>query len=105
MNSAKTNVSVYTLNDWINVFLMARSTRGENKGSYNVKQLGFSEIIDLKSLAAIIIKNRSIDNEGKRVNWLKIQVMCYEKTNPGVILFNTWTQNSRVQQPVTYFRG
>jgi len=43
--------------------------------------------MDLRSLAGTIMKNRSVDENGEKVNWLKIQVMGYEKLSPSAIKF------------------
>lgn len=89
IETARKNVKIYTMNDWLNVFRLARSRRGKNKtsGKYIVKELLHSDMINLKDVAGNVIKNRTIDNEGQRVNWLKVKVLRYEKDKPGLILF------------------
>ena len=86
---AKKNVSIYTMNDLLNVFKLARSTRQKNKRSraYSIKELTYTDFYDLKALANTIIKNKTKDNKGEAVHWLKIKVMRYEKSEPGSILF------------------
>ncbi|KAL7639232.1 UNVERIFIED_CONTAM: hypothetical protein RMT77_010766 [Armadillidium vulgare] len=75
------------LNDWINIFISVRFSRGKNKSScsYSVQQIKFSEFLDLKSLASRIVGNRTTDSESKRVNRLKMKVLRYEKEKPSVI--------------------
>lgn len=84
---AKKNVSVYTINDWINIMLMARSNRGRNKKSikYIVKKFLYSDFVDLKSLSENIIQNRTKDDKNEQVKWLKLKVLRYEKNSPGII--------------------
>lgn len=89
IETAKRNISVYTVNDWINIMIMARSNRGRNKNcsSYIVKELHFSDFVDLKHLGACIVGNKSLDSDGKKVRWLQIKVLRFEKKQPGVVLF------------------
>lgn len=77
------------MNDLLNVFKLARSTRLKNKcsGAYNVKELNYKDFYDLKALANSIIKNKTNDDQGEQVHWLKIKAMRYEKSQPGRILF------------------
>lgn len=44
-------------------------------------------MIDVKLLAGKVIKNRNICTEGKKVNWLKIKCLRFEKQFPGIIKF------------------
>jgi len=88
IESAKKNVPVYTMHDWLNICRLARSQRNNKKCSgYSVHELLYTDIYDLKSLASILIKNRTIDNYGDQVSWLKIKVMKYEKNKKGIIQF------------------
>lgn len=86
---AKKNVAIYTMNDLLNIFRLARSKRLKNKRSnaYKVKELRYGDFLDLKALANILIKNKTKDDEGNQVQWLKLKVMRYEKNKPGQILF------------------
>ncbi|XP_072375619.1 uncharacterized protein [Diabrotica undecimpunctata] len=89
IENAKKNVPVYTMHDWLNIFRLARSKRGRNKRSdpYNVQELRYNDFLDIKTLAANTLKNRTIDENGNRVNWLKIKCMRYEADKPQYILF------------------
>lgn len=85
---AKKNVPVYTMHDWLNICRLARSQRNnKNCSAYAVHELLHTDFVDLKSLAAISIKNRNIDTQGNRVSWLKIKVMRFEKNKPGIVQF------------------
>lgn len=77
IESIKKRMTVFSMNDWLNIFRLARSKRNRNKKSecYTVKELLFSDFVDLKALASQIIKNRTIDTDGNKVNWLKIKLM------------------------------
>lgn len=89
IESARKNVAIFTMNDLLNVFRLARSKRLRNKKSqpYQCKELRFTDFLDLKSLASSFLKNRLKDEDGNKVSWMKIKVMRYEKENPGHILF------------------
>lgn len=89
IESAKKYIPVYTMQDWLNIFKIARSKRGRNSisGEYNVEEFSYSDIKDLKELASKIIKNTSLDSDGNKVNWLKIKCFKYEKKNPNIIKF------------------
>ncbi|KAF0749901.1 Uncharacterized protein FWK35_00022965 [Aphis craccivora] len=65
-----------------------RSNRRKKSSSpYSVQELKYTDFMDLRSLAGTIMKNRSVDENGEKVNWLKIKVMRYEKSNPSAIKF------------------
>lgn len=89
IESIKKRMTVFSMNDWLNIFRLARSKRNRNKKSecYTVKELLFSDFVDHKALASQIIKNRTIDTDSNKVNWLKIKLMKYEKEQPDSILF------------------
>ncbi|KAJ8934545.1 hypothetical protein NQ314_013286 [Rhamnusium bicolor] len=75
IETAKKNVDIYTMNDLLNIFKLARSKRIRNKKSspYYVKELRFQDFLDLKSLASVFLKNRIKDDAGNKVSWLKIK--------------------------------
>lgn len=89
IETAKKNVAIYTMNDLLNIFRLARSRRVRNRKSspYQVKELRFPDFLDLKLLASVFLKNRIKDDSGDKVSWLKIKVMRYEKNQPGCVLF------------------
>uniref|UniRef100_A0A6P7G7I4 Uncharacterized protein LOC114338671 n=1 Tax=Diabrotica virgifera virgifera TaxID=50390 RepID=A0A6P7G7I4_DIAVI len=89
IEKAKKYVPVYTIQDWFNIFRIARSRRVRNKKStgYNVRQMNFSDFRDLTDLSTKLIKNRNKNTEGSIVNWLKIKCLKYEKNKPGVIQY------------------
>lgn len=90
IESAKKHVSVYSMQDWLNIFHIARSNRLRNKmcKPYNIKQLKYSDFIDFKKLAKDMIKNRYKDETGAKVNWLKIKRLRYEKAKPFQIQYS-----------------
>nr|CAI5843638.1 unnamed protein product [Callosobruchus analis] len=78
-------VPVYTVQDWVNIFHLARSQRKKkNAPPYNVRELKFSDFFDLSQLAKSIMKNKSRDVHGELVNWLKVSFR-YLKNKPGVL--------------------
>lgn len=64
------------------IMRMARSARNNDKCKpYHVRmrELKFSDMVDLKKLSAMIMINRLKDNEGKKVTWLKIKRLKFIK--------------------------
>lgn len=92
---AKKFVSVYTINDWLNIFKLARSKRNKNKKSepYNVQEFKFNNFYDLKNLSENLIRNKIKDTEGQTVNWLLIKSLRYSKKNPGIIEYKYMHSN------------
>lgn len=84
---AKKYIPVYTIQDWLNIFRIARSKRNRNRQSepYHVRELKFNEFYDLKALSELLIKNRSKDIEGNTVNWLLIKSLRYSKKHADII--------------------
>lgn len=80
---------VYCVNDWINIFKLARSTRGRNKDKppYITQEIKFEEFLDLKMLSETLVKNRNIDEDGQKVNWLKVKCFRYEKAKPHILQY------------------
>lgn len=68
------------MHDWLNICHLARSNK-HNKiwSNYTVQELKYTDFLDLKSLANMIMKNRSFDMQGNTVNWLKIKALKYKK--------------------------
>lgn len=89
IESANKYVSLYTMQDWLNIFKIARSKRGKNKtsGNYIVTELKYLDFMDLKSLSQQILKNRKFDKNGQQIKWLNIKQMRYKKCEPGHIEF------------------
>ncbi|CAH2078818.1 unnamed protein product, partial [Iphiclides podalirius] len=65
---------------------MARSKRHTKRAScYNTKVMEFKEFFDLSALANQVINNRNKDENGDRINWLKIKSFRFRKDRPGKI--------------------
>ncbi len=75
---------IYTMEEWQNVMVRARLNQ-----PYLVHMLHHKDFIDAKSMAAKLIKNRSTDTEGNKVNWLEIKSLKFEKAAPGVFMYRT----------------
>ncbi|KAI4455546.1 dna-directed rna polymerases i ii and iii subunit rpabc2 [Holotrichia oblita] len=85
----KRNLSVYTMNDWINIFKMSRTKRGKKKNDqYKVKELKFPDFIDFKKLSQDILKNRTRNTLGDRVNWLKVKRFRIEKASQSLVKYS-----------------
>lgn len=77
---------VFSVIDWKGIMHRARSTRhNKNTRPYNVTELLFSDMIDVKKLASQIMLNRSVCTDGSKVNWLKIKCLRFEKDLPGIV--------------------
>ncbi|RZF44217.1 hypothetical protein LSTR_LSTR003857 [Laodelphax striatellus] len=82
----KKHIDVFSVHEWINVMKQARSTKA-TKPPYNVKELRYNDFFDLKKLSTKLIKNKSLDTDGNKVNWLKIKCFRYEASSPNVIFY------------------
>lgn len=81
--------SVFIMNDWLEIFKAARSTRGKNKNNdpYEVNEIKYFDFLNLQKLCENLIKNRNIDEDGKKVSWLKVKCVRYQKTDPNTIFY------------------
>jgi len=79
---AKKYTAVFSVLAWRNIFALARQKR-PNK----VNQLQHSDFLDCKSLCDETINNRTKDENGNIMNWLKIKVLRYEKQNCNTIFY------------------
>lgn len=91
----KKNSSVYTMHDWVNIFERARSQKKRKIDQkivtvkpYKVKEFKHDEFIDLKDLADKVMINRTKDDQGNQVRWLKIKRLRYVKGETEKIFFN-----------------
>lgn len=81
--------SCYTVTDWMNIMRSARSSRKrKDVNPYHVKQLRYTDFYDLKALSAKLISNRIKDENGEKVNWLRIKMLKFSKSMPSVIEFS-----------------
>jgi len=78
----KKNTSIYSVSTWSTVFELARKNH-----PYKVVQMQFSDFLDCKALCDETIKNRTKDENGNVVNWLKIKVLRFEKANKNVVQY------------------
>lgn len=92
---AKKNSPVYSMHDWLSIFQRARRARtytikGQKltKTPYKTKEFKYNEFYDLKALAKTIMINRTVDENGKQVQWLKIKRIKYVKGERKKIFFN-----------------
>ncbi|KAF6212581.1 hypothetical protein GE061_013106 [Apolygus lucorum] len=84
IEAAKKQVPVYSIQDWITIFKLARSNRLRSiNGPYHVKEITFPDFFDLKVLADLLIKNRTKDENKEKVNWLEVKNFRFRKDNPG----------------------
>ncbi|CAH0723007.1 unnamed protein product, partial [Brenthis ino] len=95
IESAKKNNSVFSMMDWISIFKRARRRQTIKvdgkiiiREPYRVKEFKFDEFFDLKHLANTLMKNRTKDDKGKQVQWLKIKRIRYVKGQDRKIFFN-----------------
>lgn len=81
--------SVFIMNDWLEIFKAARSTRGKNKdkGPYVVNEMKYFDFLNLQKLSENLIKNRNIDEDGNKVSWLKVKCLRYQKAEPNTIFY------------------
>lgn len=86
---AKRCIPVYTMQDWLSIFRVARSKRLRNKTSapYTIKEMTFTDFVNLQDLSNTLIRNRTKDSSGQQVNWLLVKSFRFSKEKPGVIDF------------------
>jgi len=78
------HLSLYTVNDWVNVIKSARRHK-----PYQVEVLKYTDFSDLKGLAATLLCNRRKSSTGDLVKWMDIRWIRVEKAKPNVILYKT----------------
>lgn len=84
----KRYLAVYTLNDWINIFKMARSKRGKKKNDpYFVKELKYNDFINFKTISLALLKNKTVNTQGENVKWLQVKCFRIEKNCPRIIKY------------------
>lgn len=86
IETAKKNVPVYTIHDWMTIFRMARTSRS-NKKPFNVIELKFGDFIDLEKFSKLIMKNKLRNTLGEKVNWLKVKCFKYLKSKPWILQY------------------
>jgi hypothetical protein len=88
IESKKKFMPIYCVNDYINIFKLARASKSKsNKPPYRTCQLSFSDFLDLKNLSDQLIKNKNVDDNGKKINWLKVKCFKYEKSAPNILQY------------------
>ncbi|CAG4954356.1 unnamed protein product [Parnassius apollo] len=75
---------VYSMIDWKSIMERARSKRNRDSAPpYTVKELKYTEMVDVRALNEKIAKNTSRDKEGNKITWLKIKCLRFERKKPG----------------------
>ena len=65
----------------------AKCVKNKVKPPYEATQLSFLDMLDLKTLSPTLIKNKNMNTENEKMNWLKIKCLRYEKLSPGIIYY------------------
>lgn len=76
------NVDIYSPTDYYRLVALA-GTRGQ----YQVVQLDATDVTDYKAMTNAFIRNRNVDTEKGKVNWLQMKWLKYEKVKPNQISF------------------
>lgn len=82
VETARKSVPVYSPDGY---YTLVRAARRKNP--YKVHELNHKEFIDFKTVASTKIKNKTKDDEGQQVKWLKMKWMRYMKQEKNAILF------------------
>ncbi|MEW8548265.1 MAG: hypothetical protein AB2693_32575, partial [Candidatus Thiodiazotropha sp.] len=82
IETAKKRTSVFVPSQWDTIVRMAR-----RKSPYTVVPLKHYDILNFKPVAEKIIPQAAVDEDGKRVMWMKICWMQYNKTAENFIYF------------------
>lgn len=84
----KRHSAVYSMIDWKSIMTRARSKRHKKSApAYNVQELLYSDVLDVRSINEAFIKNTIKDENGNRVMWLKIKCLRFVRQRPGIIEF------------------
>ena len=75
----KKHTSVYIPLEWQNLIRLARRNK-----PYVVVPLQYTDFIDVKALCASYNMNWTVDEDGKRVNWLYVRTIVVEHDNPNI---------------------
>lgn len=82
------NTAVYSMIDWKSVMGRARSKRNNNNAPpYVVKEMTYKEMLDVRSLNEKFMKNTTTDKKGKKIQWLKIKCLRFERQCPGIVKY------------------
>lgn len=87
---------VYSPSQWYTIARMSRRAH-----PYVVQEMQKSDFLNFKLLASACIKNRSKDNTGAVVPWLKIKHLCYLTNLPDAVLFMTKMSTSEFKTLMT----
>lgn len=101
IEKAKKFVPVFTMQDWLTIFRLARSKGLKGKSPYEVKEMKFKDFVDLKQLSKDKIKNKNRDINGEHVNWLLVKCFKYCKASPGIIYYRYDHTSEYTSLPVT----
>jgi predicted RNA binding protein with dsRBD fold (UPF0201 family) len=101
---AQKHVLVVIMRDWMNIFKITRSNRNRNADKYACQEWKFDDLKNLKKLPAYLIQNRIRDSMNRKVQWLKIKRMRYEKEKPNIIFFS-YDQDSEYRELHVRSRG
>ncbi|KAF0762658.1 Uncharacterized protein FWK35_00019475 [Aphis craccivora] len=77
IEKAKNYTSVYTVNDWLNIFKCARSSPHRSN----------AQPYEVAALSNAYLQNTGINTSGKKVNWLKIKALRYDKDYKNHLLY------------------
>lgn len=86
IESQKTYMTVYCINDWKNIYKLDRSFRVRNKtkAPYDTTELKYYDFIIPKKVSSEIIINTNINQNGEKFNRMKIKCLKYEKSLPNI---------------------
>ena len=77
------NQNVYSPSDY---YVFVRSAR-RHGAPYRVHVLETGDIMDFKTAAKRLVRNKNKDDDGGTVNWLKVKWFRYDPTENGSVLF------------------
>ena len=96
IEQAKKCTSIFVPSQWATVITMARK-----RDPYIVIPLKYDQFKDLKKLRRDQCNNMKVDVNGKSVNWLKVKLLQYRKTDPDSVYVNyTYDKNCFTEKKV-----
>lgn len=76
-------IDIFTPDGWYTVVRTAKT----KKPFYKVVELNYDEFLNFKKFSSMVIKNRTKNENGDTVSWLKIKWLQYRKADPNRIFY------------------
>ena len=93
IETAKRNIRVFSVDEWMNVMKKARRDH-----PYEVIRLRYNHFFDIKQLNKDIMKQKNVNTDGDKVNWLEIRTLLFMKGRENLVFYNDGDVNSPMKK-------